>query len=108
MSELKKRTRTRLEALVGNELTRRGIVYEPEFPTRSGFIIDIAFPALRVAVECDGERWHKPGNKRDRFRDYILRRGGWTVIRFTEKEIVTDYCACVDRIEEVIKRLQSL
>ena len=98
MNELKKHRKTNIEKILHDELVRRGIDFEFQFPTRSGFIIDFAFPEKQLAVECDGAAWHIPGNRRDRFRDYILRRGGWTIMRFTEKEILDDVCRCVDEI----------
>jgi len=95
---LKKHPKTNIEKKLHDELVRRGIEFEFQFPTRSGFIIDFAFPGKRLAVECDGAAWHVPGNRRDRFRDFILRRGGWTILRFTEQEILSDVSRCVDII----------
>jgi len=43
----------------------------------------------KIAIEVDGERWHssKKAKKRDRFKDYMLRREKWKVIRIKEREI---------------------
>jgi very-short-patch-repair endonuclease len=96
---------TNIEKKLHDELVRRGITFEFQFPTHSRSIIDFAFPGKRLAVECDGAVWHVPGNTRDRFRDHILRRGGWTILRFTEQEIVEDASRCVDIIAEGLSRL---
>ena len=50
---------------------------------------DFAIPDLKLAVECDGEYWHKQPEAvaKDRKRDAELARYGWTVLRFSEKEI---------------------
>lgn len=96
---------TDIELIMLNELNNRNLRFEYQFPTRSGFILDFAFPEVMLGIECDGEKWHKPGNKRDRMRDYILRRGEWTIMRFTENEIKTDIPGCVDKIIEQLSIL---
>lgn len=53
------------------------------------YILDGAFPAIKLGVEADGEVWHNNNNKiqSDRQRDINLSRQGWTILRFTDKEI---------------------
>ena len=57
-------------------------------PTKN-YILDGAFPAIKLAVEADGEIWHNNPNKieQDRQRDIQLAQQGWTILRFTDKEI---------------------
>ena len=93
---------TSLERIMREELERRGLSFESQYPTRSGFIIDFAFSDKRIGIECDGEMWHKPGNRRDRYRDRILKRGGWRIIRFTGTERMDNVSSCVDRITELL------
>ncbi len=47
------------------------------------YIVDFAFPDVRLAVEADGV-FHRTEERRtkDKQRDWILRRNGWTVKRF--------------------------
>ncbi len=47
--------------------------------------IDVAFPALRVAVEVDGWAWHMDVDRfrTDRYKGNALVRAGWDVLRFT-------------------------
>jgi very-short-patch-repair endonuclease len=73
--------------------------FEQFYPVRSGFVLDFAFPKQKLGIECDGERWHLKGNKKDRFRDWVLKRGGWKVLRFREDKILNDVSKCVDEIE---------
>jgi len=48
-----------------------------------GYYADFAFPELRLAVEADGAAYHgEDRRQRDRKRDGVLRRAGWTVQRF--------------------------
>jgi very-short-patch-repair endonuclease len=72
-------------------LTSLGIDFAEQVSTRSGFVLDFAIYVDRaankkIAIETDGGPWHssKSQKKRDGFRDMILRREGWTVIRFGE------------------------
>jgi very-short-patch-repair endonuclease len=53
------------------------------------YILDGAFPQIKLAIEADGEIWHNNENKikSDQHRDTNLSRQGWTVLRFTDKEI---------------------
>lgn len=50
-----------------------------------GFVIDVAFPSSRVAVEVDGWAWHVDVERfqTDRRRQNRLVAAGWTVLRFT-------------------------
>jgi very-short-patch-repair endonuclease len=63
-------------------------------PVRAGdreYIVDVVFPAARVAVEIDGWAWHS-GVERfrgDRRRQNALVLAGWTVLRFTWDDLVS-------------------
>lgn len=50
-----------------------------------GYVIDVAFPRLRVAIEVDGWAWHTAPERfvRDRQRQNALVNGGWHVLRFS-------------------------
>lgn len=39
-----------------------------------------------LIVEIDGERWHPPGNEKDRIRDEQLRSLGYSVVRILTRE----------------------
>lgn len=94
---------TKPEKVMREELERRGINVLPQHPTRLGFVIDFAIPEHKLIIEVDGEYWHEPNNKRDRFRDYMHKRGGWKTLRFTDKQIYDDVKKCVDKIQKEIK-----
>jgi len=82
--------RTCLEEQMFTFLTRLGFVknvhFSEQFATRSGYVIDFAFPDLKVAVETDGIIWHSAPRQRQRdgFRDMRLRKAGWKILRFGE------------------------
>lgn len=80
---------TNLEQKVKEYFGKKGINYIFQFSTRTRFVIDFALLKERIAIEVDGAHWHssKKAKKRDRFKDYQLRREGWKVIRIKEKDI---------------------
>lgn len=55
----------------------------------AGFMIDFAFPEIKLAIEIDGEYWHnlESTKKRDRRKDYFLKnKKGWELIRIPAKD----------------------
>ena len=71
-----------LEIRVRDALNRVGILYEPEWPTRTGFLIDFAILTSRLALEVDGPHHDVPARrKKDGFRTQRLKAEGWKVIR---------------------------
>jgi len=81
--------KTNLEEAVGQFLDKRGVNYTPQYPVRLSYVIDFALVDRKIAIEVDGTHWHsgKKKQKKDRFRDYMLKRTGWRTIRIKEAEI---------------------
>jgi very-short-patch-repair endonuclease len=80
------------------------------------YLMDVAFPQIKLDVEADGATFHSSPDQieRDNKRDGLLRQAGWTVIRFKEDEIEEKIGAVLDKIEkeihrkiELIKKLRS-
>ena len=70
--------------------------------------MDFAFPAVRVAVEADGAAYHEgPRQQRDRKRDWILRRNGWTVKRFHGTTIYHKAANCAYVIKQEVERRRA-
>ncbi|HET6951615.1 MAG TPA: type IV toxin-antitoxin system AbiEi family antitoxin domain-containing protein [Acidimicrobiales bacterium] len=59
--------------------------------------VDLAYPALRIAVELDGKETHHTDRafEDDRVRDNRLRLAGWTVLRYTWQRFTTEPAAIV-------------
>lgn len=93
------RTLTTIELALQQELADRGVVCEAQYHLPP-WIIDIALPANRIAIEADGEYWHSlpQSQKRDARKDADLSAKGWTVLRFWEHEIRESPARCVDRV----------
>ncbi len=62
------------------------------------------FIPFNLIIECDGHHWHSLQRviKRDKAFDQLLTSQGYTILRFTEKEIHTDFVGCRDRIREAL------
>ena len=72
-------------------------------------VIDLAFPDVRVGVECDGDKWHgSPDDvSRDKKRDGKLNRLGWIIMRFREKEIEGNTSTVLDNIAKTIRQREA-
>ncbi len=76
-----------------------------------GYYVDFAFPDIRMAVEADGAAYHGDDRRqRDRKRDWILRKAGWTVKRFYGTTIYhkEGNCAYVIRREVEAQRAWAI
>lgn len=67
-----------------DELVKRGFRVEPQVPC-GGYHIDFVVEGnegRRLAIECDGDRFHGPGQwQDDMLRQRVLERAGWTFWR---------------------------
>ena len=73
-----------------------------------GYLIDVAFPAQRVAIEVDGWAWHMTPDRfiRDRQRQNAVVNLGWTVLRFTWHDLVGSPERVVDEIRAALRSNQ--
>jgi len=69
-------------------LDKLGVQYEYQLPVRSGFVLDFAFRDKMKAIEVDGY-YHQFSGPSDEFRDSILKRAGWTILRIKTEELDT-------------------
>lgn len=58
---------------------------------------DLMIRDARLVVECDGTYWHTP--EADAIRDAELQAAGWTVLHFTDEEIVADVARCARDVQ---------
>jgi len=67
-----------------DEITKRGYRIQPQVPCgsyRIDFVIE-GSEGRRLAVECDGDKFHGPGQwSDDMARQRVLERAGWTFWR---------------------------
>jgi very-short-patch-repair endonuclease len=89
-------------------MCREGLSPKPQFCIK-GYYVDFAFPDIRLAIEADGSAYHSGDRReRDRKRDGVLLRAGWTVKRFYGSTIHSraSNCAYVIRKEVESRRVK--
>lgn len=73
-----------------------------------GYRIDIVVegPEKRLAIECDGDRWHGPDAwDRDRARQTVLERAGWTFERIRGSAFYRDHNAALEPLWDRLDQL---
>lgn len=84
VQDLRERCESGFEFDMFDELVKRGYRVEPQVPC-GGFRIDFVVEGTegrRLAVECDGDQFHGPGQwSDDMARQRVLERAGWTFWR---------------------------
>jgi very-short-patch-repair endonuclease len=91
-----------------DELVERGFRSEPQVPC-AGYRIDFVVEGTegrRLAVECDGDRFHGPGQWQDDMaRQRMLERAGWTLWRCfassfvrRREEVLNDLMGTLERL----------
>lgn len=113
-------------------LDRLGVRYRSQYQTTLG-TADMAFPSRRVAVFVDGAFWHggswrergfgsleeqfagwrngewwlakiRSNMARDRRQTRMLRRSGWSVLRFLDSSVQKHPDKCARRISSALRR----
>jgi very-short-patch-repair endonuclease len=70
------------------------------------YLIDVAFPEAKVAVEIDGWAWHVDQDRfvGDRRKQNALVRAGWVVLRFTWHDLASAPASVVAQIAGALAR----
>ena len=70
-----------------------------------GYILDYFCPALRLAIEIDGDSHLKPGRDiYDERRQRWIERQGVTIVRFLSSDVINNFEGVIERLDEVIKQ----
>ena len=74
------------------------------------FIVDFYCSAAKLVIECDGgQHYTEDGRLADQIRDQVLSELGLVVLRFSNRQILTEIDAMVEQIYWIAKqRLESL
>ncbi|WP_185149076.1 DUF559 domain-containing protein [Streptomyces sp. Ag109_O5-1] len=83
-----KHSPTRLEKWLFEVLDAAGVEYE-KFATVGRYVPDALLPQYRVILEVDGVVWHRKRVAYDKQRDVDLTAAGYTVIHFTDVELIS-------------------
>jgi len=90
---------SKIESDLFNALCLLGIEPELQYPI-SYFRVDMAYPELKLAVECDGHKYHT-GEKnwsKDKYRQKRIEELGWKFERFQGWLIKKYPIACAGKI----------
>lgn len=70
--------------------------------------IDLAVVRLKLAIEVDGQS-HKAANmkERDTKKEQLLKKRGWTLLRFWNAEILRDLPSVLNQIQAAISSLET-
>ena len=103
---------TDVEQLLWQRLRRKqilGLQFYRQKPILN-FIVDFYCPAANLVIECDGgQHYTAEGLEADRARDQALAQLGLNVLRFDNRQILTEIDAMVEQIYWIAKqRLESL
>ncbi len=95
------------ERLVVRWLRSVGFEVQTQFPlqTRTGLVhLDLALPALRVAIECEGFGSHsaRKQHNRDTRRQNAISGRDWTVLRLTWDEFTTERSAFLADLHDAV------
>lgn len=118
MSKIKS-SETKIEILFRKKLWSLGYRYRKNYKKLPGKP-DIVFVSKKVAIFIDGEFWHgynwklkkkkinsnrdywipkiEKNIKRDRGNNKLLKKMGWTVLRFWEHDIKNNLQGCIDQV----------
>lgn len=118
---------TSIEIILRKELWKRNLRYRKNLKDIYGKP-DIVFKKKKLVIFADSEFWHGKNllegkdipktntdfwvNKitknieRDKKVNTLLKKEGWTVLRFWEKDIRTNVAKCADIIEKSLKSFQ--
>ncbi len=75
-----------IEKAIHALLNEMGVAFEPQ-KSVGRYSVDIYVPSHRLAIECDGEYWHRHTADRDRRRDEYMQALGFKVLRLPESDI---------------------
>ena len=103
------RAESEFEAQVMQSLQAKGIKTISQYPS-CGYFIDIVaeFEEQRIALECDGEIWHldEHGELKleDRYRQEVLERAGWEVLRIPYRGWLKNSDSQIQRVLEALSK----
>ena len=109
LQALRERCYPGFELEMFDELVKRGFRVKPQVPC-GGYRIDFVVEGnegRRLAVECDGDRFHGPGQwQADMARQRVLERAGWTFWRCFASSFVRRREEVLDDLMRTLERLR--
>ncbi len=89
---------------------RKGYTFNRQRPVLD-YIADFMCKELRLIIEVDGKSHdHERAQARDREREVKLEEAGFTILRFTNEDVLTNMdavCFHIDKRIETLEKLES-
>ncbi len=99
---------TKAEKVLARALQRKNIICKKNYYIQ-GFEIDLWFPDYKLAVEVDGyTHLSEEQQQRDYHKEQVLLDRGILLIRFNNQQIRENLSQCIQEIESVIARINSV
>jgi very-short-patch-repair endonuclease len=99
------------ETLLYNELEKQRVPFMKQQPIDGFYVVDALVPGAKIAIEVDGDYWHRQTDpnivRRDRKKTKYLESRGYIVFRFTETGLKTDASQCVDRVSAIWRQYKK-
>lgn len=97
----RKFSNTKIEQKIAIELNNRKIAYQQNLGILNIANVDFFLPVHNIIIECDGDYWHnRPGaQENDKRKTRLLRRHGFAVYRFWERDINNSPERCIDMLK---------
>ena len=108
LEEAEARAESPFEEEVAKALIARGFGITQQWEVGAYRIDIVAIDGnKRVAIECDGERWHgdEEAIRRDMERQAVLERLGWRFVRVRGSEYYRDQAGAIERVVSELKAL---
>jgi len=100
------------EQIIENGLSEAGIKAIAQHHFSNGkkrFCLDFAIFCQqgKIALECDNKKAHsgRQQQEKDKIKNAFLRHYDWTVIRFSEQDIIFNLPTCITRVKKTIHKL---
>lgn len=100
------------EQIMEDALKRAGIRAVAQYYVSSGqkkYYVDFAVFCKQgsMAIECDNKKAHsgRYRQEKDKMKNAVLRRRGWTVIRLSERDIISNLENCMIRVKKSVRKL---
>ena len=95
-----------IEEYVWNAVVKSGLDKKAVRQYQIGkYKIDIAFPKKKLAVECDGQEYHKSNQdqlEKDQARDKYLAKKGWMTLRLSGIMIRRNIDFCIEQVKSFL------
>jgi len=95
-------TNTNIEQVMRKSLTEARFTFQEQVALHNTSVADFFLPQDNIAIFCDGDYWHSlpERQKRDKRQTGVLQAHGVKVLRFWERDILSNIGHCLSIIQQ--------